>query len=92
MTPANNLDVQTRIISRAEALVGTYGGFSYVGPLLGVKTLSFYSNPAGFRIDHLEVAQRMFREVAAAPYVALRTSDVAALEHLLGVEPATVAP
>jgi hypothetical protein len=92
MTPANNLDVQTRIISRAEALVGTYGGFSYVGPLLGVKTLSFYSNPAGFRIDHLEVAQRMFREVGAAPYVALRTGDVAALEQLLGVEPATVVP
>ena len=91
MTPSTNLDLQTRIISGAEALVGTYGGFSYVGPLLGVKTLAFYSNPAGFRIDHLEVAQRMFREVGAAPYVALRTGDVAPLEQLLGIEPVRAA-
>jgi hypothetical protein len=87
MTPANNLDVQTRVIRGAEALVATYGGFSYIGPLLGVKTMTFYSHPAGFRIDHLEVAQRTFREVGAAPYLVLRTGDVAPLESLLGIEP-----
>ena len=33
MTPETNLDVQTRIISAADAFVGTYGGFSYLAPL-----------------------------------------------------------
>jgi hypothetical protein len=92
MTPQNNLDVQTRAIAGADALVMTYGGFSYLGPLLGVKTLTFYSNPAGFRIDHLEVAQRTFRDIGGAPFVALRTDDVGRLESLLGSEREAVLP
>lgn len=35
-----NLAVQTAVVSRAAALVGTYGGFSYLGPYLGVPTLA----------------------------------------------------
>lgn len=84
MTPSNNLDIQTRVIAGADALITTYGGFSYLGPLLGVETLTFYSNAAGFRIDHLEVAHRTFREIGAAPFVALNTADVGILESLLG--------
>jgi hypothetical protein len=33
MTPATNLDVQTRIIAGADATSGPTGGFSYVAPL-----------------------------------------------------------
>ena len=86
MTPGTNLDVQTRVIARADALVTTYGGFSYLGPLLGVKTLALYSNPDGFRIDHLEIAQRTFRDLATPPFVAVRCDDVHTLEGLLGAE------
>ena len=60
MTPADNLAVQTQIIAHAEAFVGTYGGFSYLAPLVGTDTLAFYSHPTGFRFDHLEVAKRVF--------------------------------
>ena len=60
MTPATNLDVQTRIIAGADAYVGTYGGFSYVAPLVGTHALTFYSHITGFRFDHLEVAKRVF--------------------------------
>jgi len=35
-----NLAVQTTVVSRARALVCTYGGFSYLGPYLGVPTLA----------------------------------------------------
>ncbi len=84
MTPSNNLEIQTRVIAGADALVTTYGGFSYLGPLLGVKTLAFYSNPFGFRMDHLDVARRMFREVSGGPFLALRTSELAPVEDLLG--------
>jgi hypothetical protein len=60
MTPETNLEVQTEVIRHADAFVGTYGGFSYLAPLVGVNTVAFYSHPSGFRFDHLEVAKRVF--------------------------------
>ena len=40
LRPESNLAVQAAIVARAEALVSTYGGFSYLGPLLDVRTLA----------------------------------------------------
>lgn len=60
MTPATNLQIQTRVIAGASALVGTYGGFSYLGPLLGIPTTAYYAKPDGFRQDHLKLAQALF--------------------------------
>ena len=76
MTPETNLDVQTRIISGAEAFVGTYGGFSYLAPLCGVDTLAFYSNAAGFRFDHLELAKRVFSGLRKGAFVELDVRSV----------------
>jgi len=91
MTPSTNLDIQTRIVASADAFVSTYGGFSYVGPIFGVKTLALYSNPAAFRIDHLEVAQRTFHDLRTPPFVTVRTDDVGTWEGLLGSERVAVA-
>lgn len=91
MTPRNNLDIQTRIIAGADALVTTYGGFSYLGPMLGIKTLAFYSDPQGFRRDHLDVAERTFRDLQTPPFVTLRTDEVETLDTLLGPEHLAVA-
>ena len=41
LRPEDNLAVQARIIAGARALVATYGGFSYLGPFLGVPALTF---------------------------------------------------
>lgn len=79
MSPATNLDVQTRIIQGAQAFVGTYGGFSYLAPLCGVDTLAFYSHVNGFRFDHLEVAKRMFSGMKQGTFVEL---DVRAVDML----------
>ena len=52
--------------SRArEAFVGTYGGFSYMAPFYGVKSLAFYSDPDGFSQKHLHMARSAFD--ASAP-------------------------
>ncbi len=40
LDPAKNLGVQTSIIARSALFVGSYGGLSYLGPLLGVSTLA----------------------------------------------------
>jgi hypothetical protein len=79
MRPENNLAVQTEVIGGAEALVGTYGGFSYLAPLCGTHTLAFYSHPGGFRFDHLEVAKRVFAGLGGGTFVEM---DVRAAETL----------
>ena len=76
MTPATNLDVQTRIIAGAQAYVGTYGGFSYVAPLAGTHALTFYSHITGFRFDHLEVAKRVFSGLRKGSFVELDLRSV----------------
>ncbi|MGH9350073.1 MAG: hypothetical protein ACRD26_22695, partial [Vicinamibacterales bacterium] len=73
MRPDDNLAVQTEVIRHAEAFVGTYGGFSYLAPLLGTDTLAFYSHPTGFRFDHLEVAKRVFSGLRCGAFVELET-------------------
>lgn len=40
LRPETNLAQQAAIVARAEALVATYGGFSYVGPFLDVPTVA----------------------------------------------------
>jgi hypothetical protein len=77
MTPQNNLAVQTEVIRHADAFVGTYGGFSYLAPLCGVNTVAFYSHASGFRVDHLEVAKRVFSALRCGTFteVDLRAAD-----------------
>jgi hypothetical protein len=76
MRPEDNLAVQTQAIRNAEAFIGTYGGFSYLAPLLGIDTLAFYSHPTGFRFDHLEVAKRVFSGLRCGAFVELETRAV----------------
>ena len=69
MTPRNNLELQTRAIAGAQALVSTYGGFSYLGPFLGVPSFAFYSEE-NFVPAHLDVMRRAvadLRDRAPAP-------------------------
>ena len=75
MTPENNLAVQTAVIARSRAFVGTYGGYSYLAPFLGVGALAFYSERT-FKSHHLHLAQRVFDGLGGAGVVAL---DVAQL-------------
>lgn len=76
MTPENNLHIQSKIISGATAFVSTYGGFSYLAPLLGTDTLAFFSHPTGFRWDHLELAKRVFSSLRGGSFVALDVRDL----------------
>lgn len=45
LAPRANLAVQTRVLARARALVGTYGGPSYLAPSLGIGSVSLASVP-----------------------------------------------
>jgi hypothetical protein len=86
LTPENNLAVQTAVIRRARAFVGTYGGFSYLAPLYGVPSVTFYSDATFFE-QHLEFARRTFSRVAAAPFVVLHERERALLGDLVRPAP-----
>ena len=84
MKPENNLAIQTKVISRARAFVGTYGGLSYLAPLYGVTSLAFYSHRERFNVQHLELARRVFGRFKRGSYVVLDTSDLSVLGLALG--------
>jgi len=71
LRPEDNLAVQTRIIAGARGLVATYGGFSYLGPLLGVPTLTFEEIEQTVPL-HLEVIRRAMPD---ADHTNARTGD-----------------
>jgi len=43
-----------------------------------------YSNPAGFRVDHLEIAKRVFIEIGAASFLPMHPRDLAVLRLTVG--------
>jgi hypothetical protein len=70
--PAQNLQVQSAIVAGADAFVGTYGGFSYMAPFYGVKSMAFYSNPDGFSQKHLHMARSAFDAIGVGGLLDVR--------------------
>jgi hypothetical protein len=63
--PERNLAVQSAVIGRARAFVGTYGGYSYVAPFYGIPSVGFYSQQS-FKVHHLYVAHRALEQLGRA--------------------------
>lgn len=63
VTPEDNLAVQTKLVAGARELVATYGGFSYLGPMLGVPTRALYTQDAFQRV-HLDVLRAAYPAAA----------------------------
>lgn len=82
MAAPRNLAVQTAVIARARAFVGTYGGYSYLAPFCGVPSLAFYSEPT-FKVHHLQVAQHVFARLGGATVVPLNVSAAPVLRMAL---------
>ena len=75
MEPSNNLAVQTEVVSRALAFVGTYGGLSYLAPFYGVDSIALYSHGQDFHYHHLEFANKVFAEMDDAAFMAIDVRD-----------------
>jgi hypothetical protein len=76
LRPEDNLAVQTRIVAGAQGLVATYGGFSYLGPFLGVPALTFSAVEQTVPV-HLEVLRLALPD---ADYRVARTGDLDAVD------------
>lgn len=81
MEPRHNLAVQTEIIRRADALLTTYGGFSYLGPFVGVPSLCFYSD-RNFQPAHLALMHEATHKLAGH-FMALQSRDFTLLDRML---------
>jgi hypothetical protein len=82
--PQKNLELQSRIISGSRGFIGTYGGFSYLAPYYGVRSVSFFSKRYGFEPHHLELADRVFDKLLPGGFVALHRLAVDLVEPAVG--------
>jgi hypothetical protein len=82
MTPRTSLDIQTKVITRARAFVGSYGGLSYLPPFYGVRALAFYG---GGRLvpEHFELVRRAMRGMPRGSYVAMDVHDLELVQTVL---------
>jgi len=80
LEPVRNLQAQSAVVSRARAFVGTYGGFSYLAPFYGVKSVAVFSKADGFSRKHLHVAQSAFDRIGRSGL--LSVDDVGAGESI----------
>jgi hypothetical protein len=76
MRPENNLALQTAVVGRAKAFVGTYGGFAYLAPFLNVPSLSFSVDRGKTHSWHYELAQQIFEGPEWGDFVAMRHTDL----------------
>jgi hypothetical protein len=83
LSPDRNLAVQSAVISGARAFVGTYGGYSYLAPLLRVPALAFFSR-ATFKRHHLYAAERAFDQIGAAALTLIDVAEAAVVQSALG--------
>ena len=81
--PRNNLEVQTKVVSRARAYIGNYGGLSYLAPFYGVQSLAFYSSPSHVAPHHLDLMYRVAAKLKRGSFVALDTQGLDVLSLVL---------
>jgi hypothetical protein len=75
LDPRENLAVQAAIVAGARGFVGTYGGFSYLAPFVGVPTTAYYSNAAGYSPRHLLMAQSAFSTMGTPGLLNVQQAD-----------------
>ncbi len=81
VTATDNLDIQSRVIANARALVGTYGGLSYLAPLYGVPSIGFYSDDRDLKGAHQGAAAAACRALGSR-LIELHVDDLALLERI----------
>jgi hypothetical protein len=84
MQPDNNLALQTAVVGNARAFVGTYGGFAYLAPYLGVPSVSFSTDRSHTHPWHYDLADRVFEGPGWGGFVAMRSTDLPLVERVVG--------
>lgn len=75
MTPLNNLAIQSSVIAKAQAYVGTYGGMSQLALRLGVPTVALYQEFGQTAPAHLTLSQTLAMRTHV-PFIACQPKDI----------------
>jgi len=86
LTPRQNLAVQTTVVAGARAFVGTYGGFAYLAPFVGVSATAVWSDQHGFDPRHLEFAQQALSHIGDTGLRVIRADQAGVCERLTGAD------
>jgi hypothetical protein len=82
MTTRDNVAVQTAVLRRASAFVGTFGGFAQLAPFVGTRALAFSAAPRC--LPHADVMARAVRELRRqgvdTGFTLLSTDDLGLLD------------
>ena len=70
--PRENLAMQTAVVAGASAFVGTYGGFSYLAPFLGVRSTAYFADPEGYSPRHLLMARSALKSIGSVGLLDVR--------------------
>jgi hypothetical protein len=76
MHPRENLALQTALVSGAAAFVGTYGGFSYLAPFLGVRSTAYFADASGYSPRHLLMARSALDSIGAGTLLDVRPTGL----------------
>jgi len=82
--PRDNLALQTAIVARASSFVGTYGGFSYLAPFLGIRSIAYYGDPDGFSRRHLLMVRSALHTLGADDLLDVQPSCRSTADDLKG--------
>lgn len=74
-TPLNNLQIQSSVIARASAYVGTYGGMAQGAMRWGVPTIALYAEFGQTATQHLALTQDLSLRTHV-PFVACQPKDI----------------
>ena len=72
MHPRENLALQTAVVAGASAFVGTYGGFSYLAPFLGVPATAYFADAQAYSPRHLLMARSALERIGAGRLLDVR--------------------
>lgn len=83
-TPLNNLAIQSAVISRAQAYVGTYGGMSQGAMRWGIPTVALYAEFGQTAPQHLTLTQTLSLKTGV-PFLCVQPKDCdGALSQVMG--------
>jgi hypothetical protein len=81
VSATDNLDIQSRVIANSRALIGTYGGLSYLAPRYGVPSIGFYSDDRDLKPAHQGAAAAACRALGSR-LIELHVDDLALLDRI----------
>ena len=82
MTPQNNLAVQSAVLGKASAFVGTYGGMQQLALRMGVPSIGVYTDWHSTAVAHRHLADYLALGTNTASH-AVRVSDLPMVQALL---------